>query len=238
MIQSDDAIALGEIIIPSLNIVQGVGDLCALYNPGQIVFAKEFVLADAPDKRDKNSESTPAVQVVILGFRPTRFAEKVPGGEQGRIFASEKEVEAVGGTTSYKEAYDGDEQVRSYFQPLASAILLLSAPENFDGSLDETFPFEVGSLRFALSMWHMRGVAYTHAARPLKTARTLGFLRRGYSARYVLVTTKWKSFGKNSCFIPVVKSGEVTDPGVLELSSDVLGSLLGTGRESSAAGAV
>lgn len=229
---SDDSISLGEIQIPTLNIVQGVGQLMETFDPGAIIYGKEHQLANPPSKnaKDGNKESTPVVELIVIGFRPTRWAEKIAGGEQGRICNSEEYVYTIGGTTDYNEAYEAGKQVKAFFQPLATALVLVRAPENFDpATVEDTFPFECAvegkSVRYALASWHLRGTGFTNGAKPLKTERKLGKLKGGYTSRVVHFTTLLKHFGTNKAYIPVLRIRDATTDEQRVLAREVLESL-------------
>lgn len=234
---SDDSISLGEIQIPTLNIVQGVGELVKKFDAGAVIFGKEHQLANPPQKnaKDGNKESAPPVELIVIGFRPTRWAEKIAGGEQGRICNSEEYAYQLGGTTDYNEAFQGGKQVKAFFQPLATALVLVRAPANFDPkTVEDVFPFacEVPGAdgnpvlaRYVLAAWHLRGTGYTNAAKPLKTERKLGKLKGGYTSKVVQFTTLLKPFGSNVAYIPVVRVKEATTDAQRELAREVLESL-------------
>lgn len=239
---SDDAIQVADISLPVLNLVQGVGELSAIFDPGSIVFNKALVLAHAPAKGPGN-ESDP-IRILVLGFRPTRYAEQIKGGERGRIFNSEAAVFEAGGTTVWKEAFVDGEQVKDYFQALATAVILVEAPVS-SADDEDTFPLSApdnaGTVRrYGLALWHLRGTGFTNAAKPLKTARALSWLRKGYPTKFVTVRTMLKTFGSNRAFIPIVRPPRMDDPeatpsaAMAELAASVISALSGSGPESNA----
>lgn len=237
----DDRILMADLKIPSLNIVQGVGDLCKAFTAGEIVFDKKHVLAKAPPKNPKTDAAQTPIRMVVLGFRPTRYAEKIDGGEQGRILATLSDVERAGGTTVWNEAYSGrgKERVQNkpYFQPLASALILIAAPEGVtklgEDDVDVVFPLALevdGKVvnRFAMAFWHLRGTAHTAVARPLKTHRISGVLRcaDGYKSRWLEIGTEYKPYDDgHGAFLPTYRIAGPTEPRIRELAADVLRSL-------------
>jgi hypothetical protein len=234
LIASDDAIRMEDIVLPTLNIVQGVGDLCTSFDPGSLIFDKVLILAEAPDKGI--GKEGPPIRMLVLGFRPVRYCEKVAGGDRGRLFNTEAQVAAAGGTTVYKEAYSDGEQIKDYYQALATAVVLIEAPDGAES--EDMFPLEAmdnaGNLRrYALALWHLRGTGYTNAAKPLKTARALTYLRKGYASRIITVRTVLKPYGTNKAFIPVVRPPQMGDtegspsPALAALAKSVLDSLTG-----------
>lgn len=231
---SDNAISLGEIIIPTLNVVQGVGALVENFDSGTIVFDKKFAIANPPKKSGPNgapATSTPDVNLILIGFRPVRYAEKLEGGDQGRIFNTEADVYNNGGTTDYASSHEGTKLIAPYFQPLTTALMLVEAPKDFDKSrVEEVFPYECqdGDVlrRYAVCQWHLRGASYTAAARPLKTARKLGSLRKGYTTKRLSLTVAWKKFGGDKgAFVPTVVIGQDTSENQRQLAAEVLESL-------------
>lgn len=241
VIVDDDKIALADIIIPTLNIVQGVGDLNKAFDQGAVIFDKKHVVAAAPPKSAAGKPQTP-VSLVVIGFRPTRYAEKIQGSSGGgRILKTLSEVEAVGGTTVWKEAFTGSGktkvQNKPYFQPLATALVLVQAPADVSGladPVDTVFPMTIereGSepIRFGIAFWHLRGTSHTAVARPLKTARTLGVLRGpvGYKGRWITVGTEYKPFEDGAAaYVPKFRIGESTPDDVRELAKGALDALL------------
>lgn len=238
---SDDAISLGEIRLPALNIVQGVGDLMKTFDQGSFVFDQKLALTKPPAKGKLGSETTPPLQILVIGFRPTRWAEKVAGGARGRIVNSEDNVYAVGGSTDYKSTHDGAGNLTgAYFERLATALILIRAPDQIIKDLEkepdqlaELFPYEVApdpakpteTQRFALAQWHLRGSAHSGAAVPLKTARKLTFLKAGYTSRIIEVTCTLKPFGKNSAYVPIVRPGAHATEAHRSTAAEILASL-------------
>lgn len=243
LVVDDDRILLTELVIPTLNLVQGVGDLAASFEAGSWVFDKTHTIATPPPKDPKRPGATvPApVEMVVIGFRPTRYSEKMPGGSGGRILNTVADVARVGGTTVYDEAYEGKgkerKQKRPYFTPLATALILLKAPADVSGlssDVEAVFPMDVvdgeGKVtRFAIGFWHLGNTAFTHVARPLKTARTLGVLRgdSGYKGRWIKASCTFKEWddGKSG-YSPVVKIGDKTSDAIRQAAQLALDSLL------------
>lgn len=220
---SADHIDFDQLTLPGLKIVQGVGDLSQIFSPGQLVLSTPgdvmVDLCEAPAKRPNDPPQVPIRVLVVAIRRDDRYSEKIVGGARGRLFSTEQEVLANGGTTNYDEAKATGKPL---FQPLATALILVAKPEN---RVDESglFSIEVGDSKYALALWHLKGVLYTNGAKPLRTARKFGFLKGGYPTREVLVTTALKSYGQNSAYIPVIKPGAVSGPEVLATVKEILG---------------
>lgn len=222
-----------DIILPRLNIVQNIGELVKAFPRGAIVFNQRTVLFTAPilpviDQATGNATvagtpASPPINIVCLGFRPTRYAEKVPGGGRGIIVNTEAEVRANGGTLDYTEhklkAKDGMKR----FEYLAEAMLAIERPDSIadDGTV---FVFPVDGKKYALALWAMKGTAYTAAAkRVFFTERQVGCLQKGYPSRSFSMTTRLENYpGGNSAWIPVLIPGKESSPEFLRWVDKVL----------------
>lgn len=222
---SDDPedIDFSQLSLPTFKIVQGVGDLSQSFNPGQIVVVGKgevlVPIADAPPKNAKDKPQQPVNVVIIAISRNDRFSEKIAGGARGRLFETEKQVFDSGGTTNWDE---NKATGKPYFERLATALLLVEKPEGLEDETG-TFSFSADGKQFALVIWHLKGIGYTNAAKPLRTARRFGYLKAGYSSVSVEVGTALKSFGQNSAYIPTVKPGEPTTEELRNVVAEVLG---------------
>lgn len=222
---SDDPedIDFSQLSLPTFKIVQGVGDLSQSFNPGQIVVVGKgdvlVPIADAPPKNAKDKPQQPVNAVIIAISRNDRFSEKILGGARGRLFDTEKQVFDNGGTTNWDE---GKATGKPYFERLATALLLVEKPEGLEDETG-TFSFSADGKQFALVIWHLKGIGYTNAAKPLRTARRFGYLKAGYSSVSVGIGTALKSYGQNSAYIPTVKPGEPTTEELRKVVAEVLG---------------
>jgi len=221
-----------DIILPRLNIVQGVGTLKDAFPQGAIVHGQSTVLYEPPvlDKNTGNiaKAGTKPLIVTVLGFRPTRYAEKIAGGARGLIVNSEAEVRAAGGTLDYKEWELKQKSGMKRFEPLVDAFIAIEKPGHIedDGSI---FTFPVGdgekAKLYALSLWGLKGTAYTAACKKvLYTQRAIGCLRAGgYPSYAFAITTRLEKFpGGNSAWVPVLVPFEKSSPDFLEFAKNVL----------------
>jgi hypothetical protein len=122
-----------DIILPRLNIVQGVGNLKDQFPQGAIVFNQSTVLFVPPDIDPQTGNvrraATAPVGITVLGFRPSRFVEKIEGGGKGLIVNTEAEVRSNGGTLDYKEHKLKKASGMRLFQVLAEGLVAIERPE-------------------------------------------------------------------------------------------------------------
>lgn len=199
LVLGDSLPSFDDIILPRLNIVQNIGDLKDSFPLGAIVFNQTTVLFTPPivNGKTKIVEKPASAPLVItcLGFRPTRFVEKVEGG-RGMIVKTEDEVRANGGTLDYNEWMLKKADGMKRFEPLAEALIAVERPEIVADD-DTVFVYPVAGKKLALALWGQKGTAYTAAAkRVFFTNRAMGCLRGGYPTRSFNFTTVWKTFGE------------------------------------------
>ena len=210
----DDSMDAGDLVLPRLNIVQKVGDLSNVFVPGTIVLNGQLELAKAPAP---NAESAP-LNLLVIGFQPTIYAEKVEGGLRGNLVNSEQEVVAKGGTLDWNEYKQAGKPL---YQRLATAMVLIEQPAGLDAS---SFPVEVCGKRYALALYSMKGTSYTNGAKHFKSARKIGHLcANGYRGGFWLFSSKLKKFESNYAFIPVVRPSAETSEEFRAALKDFLG---------------
>jgi hypothetical protein len=231
----DQNIGFEDIILPRINIVQKVGDLSEIFNPGEIVLKQSLVIHNPGKPAIGPAPAVPGnppLNLVILGFKKTQFAEKVAGGAQGILAHTELEVAKNGGTLDYKEWEASEAAAKApgstvkalrLFQRLATALVLVEKPAHIADTDHIEFPYECEGKFYALVLWSMKGTAYTHAAKTMFTARKIGHLRSGYAKATWSLTTKMTKFGENYAAVPVVKAGPRTSDAFQKFALDVLG---------------
>lgn len=215
-----------DIILPRLNIVQGVGLLKDNFPFGSIVFNQQAVLYVPPDIDMKTGTvkraGTPPVNLTVLGFRPTRFAEKVSGGARGIIVDTEEAVRANGGTLDYNEWKLKQNAGMKRFEYLAEALVAVERPTGLADD-DTIFVYAVDGKKYALAIWGLKGTAYTAAAkRVFFTARSMGCLRSGYPSWNYAVSTISKQTEGNTYAVPVCLPAAKSTPAMLEFVGGIL----------------
>lgn len=218
-----------EIMLPRVNIVQNIGGLKDSFESGTLLLNRDLPLFLGPaiDKSGNVTRAgTPPVTMIVLGFRPTRYVEKVEGGAKGIIVDSEEAVTKAGGTLDYQEWNLKKAHGMKRFEPLADALVAIKRPESVkdDGTV---FTFSVDGAKWTLALWGMRGTSYTAAAKKVFfTARSIGCLKAGgYPSFTFFISTKEEEYpGGRKAWIPVCKAGEPTSPELLKWVADVLNS--------------
>jgi hypothetical protein len=221
-----------EIVLPRINIVQNIGKLSESFPKGAILFNQALVIFTPPEMDARTNTiktpATPPVTMIALGFRETRYCEKVEGGGEsgarGIIVSTEAEVRANGGTLDYAEYTLKKGSGMKRFEPMADALVAIQRPE-FCADDDSTFTYEVEGVKYAIALWAMRGTAYTAAAkRVFFTARKMGCLKKGgYPSWQFAISTRLEKYpGGHSAWVPVAIQDKVTTPKFLEFAAQVL----------------
>lgn len=215
--------------LPRINLVHPLGDLKDSFPQGAIVFNQNTLLF-SPAVVNKAASTiikpaTEPVNITVLGFpRPTRYVEKVEGGERGMLVDSEDAVRNAGGTTDYKEAQLKKASGMKYFQPLADMLVAIARPEIVSDD-DTVFSFPVGATeKYTIGLFACKATAYTAVCKSvLFPARKLGVLRGGYPAHSFNLSTKLKSFpGGNEAWVPVLTPRVKSSPEFLEFAKTIL----------------
>jgi len=226
-IMGDSLPGFREIILPRINIVQGVGMLKDSFPQGAIVHGQNLVLFTPAviDKATGNAKVAPLppVNITILGFRPTRFVEKIAGGERGMMCSSEAEVRAAGGTLDFNEWNLKKASGMKRFEYLAEAFITIKRPEHVadDGTV---FIYDIAGEKYALALWAMKGTAYTAAAKAVFfTARKMGCLQKGgYPSWNYSFTTRSKPYAGNTFYVPVCIPNAPSTPAFLDFARALL----------------
>jgi len=229
----DRNIDFKDIIVPRLNVVQKVGDLSELFDPGCIVLNQSTVI-HIPENKAKTPPVVGSGPLVLtpIGCRPLQYAEKVSGGGRGLFVNSEAEVAAANGTLDYKEwkAGKGTPNGKKRFEEYATFLFLVKQPKALlPDEEHQVFTHEIDGEYYTLALMGLKGVWFTGFAKRLFTERKIGFLRAGgYASFNWNLTTFVKSFtgddgGTNYAIAPVLANGTKNTPALLSYVKDGLG---------------
>lgn len=189
----DENLTLDDIILPRLNIVQRIGDLSAVFRPGDLVLDKTLVLP-AP------------LHIILIGLGPLQYAEKVEGGTGGLLCRNLQQVAEVGGTIDYQTAKTMN---KTLFQLMRTGLIAIEKPESVDAGLH--FTQEWNGHLFCVALWSMKGSAYTHAVKAVfNTQRKLGLTRKGHITQSwnLEVNPAFKFKNGNIAAVPMVKPAD------------------------------
>jgi hypothetical protein len=227
LVLGDQVPTFDQIILPRVNLVASVGGLKDSYSPGSFLYDQRVILYVPPMVNAKTSkverEGTPPVIVTVLGFRPTRYVEKVQGGGRGILCNTEEEVRKNSGTLSYQEWMLKKADGMRRFDYLAEALLAIERPETCadDGTV---FTYTVEGKQFALGLYAMKGSAYTVAKRSLFTPRSIGCLKEGYPTYSFALSSRLEPTPdkQSTYWLPVFVPNKRSTPEFLKFAASVL----------------
>lgn len=196
----EEEVDVGDIRFPRLNIAQKTsGAELVKLGLGQFILNKELALGEK-------------IRLVVIGFQPKKYSEKVKyGAPQGKMANSLEEVEALGGTVQWRESKENaaSGSTKPWFQPMVTALLLIEKPEN---ASDERFIYELDGKFYAPALFTVKSTSYDSFFVKLNSEQKLGLLRKGYPTRTVEVTSSLRKFTGGEAWVPEVKVLEETGP--------------------------
>lgn len=229
-----------EMILPRVNLVQNIGKLKDNFEPGTLLYDQKLPLFIPGKLNDQTKTvvraSTPPVTMTFVGFRPTRFVEKVIGGGKGLIVNTEDAVRAAGGTLDYTEWKAKEAAGMKRFEPLADGMVVIERPELVADD-DTIFVYEIEGKKYAIALWAVRGTSYTNLCkRVLFPARRMGALRKGgFPSWCWSLSSREESFGANRSWIPIALPKAKNSPAIVDFVREILtGVSAPTGQEPAA----
>lgn len=201
-------IEIGDLKLPRINFVQKSGDLSDSFEFGAILFNKEVVIGDEAN----------AFEFTLLTIKK-QYQEDLPYKKDGptpRVFNKAEEVRAAGGSLRY-----GDD---GYYAEMATALVLVKAPENAEPDTLEThFFYEFEGQHYALALWTLAKSAYNACAKKLITAGTMGHLKGGNFTKGKWTCKSLKKSGNgNTWVVPEVKTAGMNTPEFQKFVHDCL----------------
>lgn len=223
-----------DIILPRLNLVQNIGGLKDSFPPGALVYNQATTLFVPPFINAKTNtierQATPPVILTVIGFKPTRYSEKIEGGVKGMIVDTEDEVRAAGGTLDYAEWQLKKKDGMRRFEPLADALVAIQRPEAVADD-DTIFTYSVEGVKYTLALWALHGTVYTAACkRVFFPARAVGCLRKmadgsgGYPTWAYAVSTREETYKNgNKSWVPVCVPARKNTVAFIEFVRSIIG---------------
>jgi hypothetical protein len=191
-----------DLVLPRLVVVQKVGELSTVFPPGSILLGGNLTLVPAPTDMNPGG----SLRLCFVGLQPTTFSEKVAGGLGGRYCRTKEEVVKLGGTTDWNEH---QALKKPLFQSVCVSLVFIEQPAGVDAA---QFPYACEGKNYQLALYTMKGIAYTNAARHVKSAIKIGWLREAgvTSAGFWTLQAQLKKYGTNYAYTPVLKPAEKT----------------------------
>jgi len=229
-----------EMIIPRVNLVQYSGILKESFEPGTLLYNQQTPLHIPAKINEKlktiERAATPPVNVTFIGFRPTRYVEKVPGGGKGLMVATEQAVREAGGTLDYNEWKLKEASGMKRFEYLADGMVVIERPEIVADD-DTVFTFEIDGKKYTLALWAVRGTAYTNLCKKiLFPARRIGNLRLGgFPSWNFSLSSREESRFNNKYFIPFAMPKAKSTPAMISFIKEIVEGIPTTATEEQAA---
>jgi len=216
-----------ELIIPRVNLVQFSGELKDTFDPGTLVYNQQTPLHIPAKINEKDKvvvrAATPPVVMTFIGFRPTRFVEKVPGGGKGLMVNTEDAVRAAGGTLDYNEWKLKEKDGMKRFEYLADGMVVIERPEIVADD-DTVFTYEINGKKYTLALWAVRGTAYTNLCKKiLFPARRMGNLRLGgFPSWCYAVSSREAITAGNKYFTPFAMAKAKSTPEMIAFVKEIV----------------
>lgn len=198
----------GDLKIPGLNLVQGVGPLSEFFTPGQVIYNGEEVIYTPPGP----NQPVPApVKITVVKARKF-LQEKLPYGSEvmPRRFNTEQEARGAGLYPLW-EKNDAPKDA-GFFQPVLDCQVLIEG----DPEKNSSWPLEFEGKVYAMARWYIQSVAYNVAAKTILTATQLGGLRNHLFEGYWLLAPKREKVGQNLVWLPRIRWGNKHTPEFIE----------------------
>lgn len=180
--------------LPKLNIVQGMSgdDIKAIGPEGTIVLNKAIALPQP-------------VRLVIYGFRPKIYCEKMPkfGQEGSRTAHNLQEVADFGGTDQWRLSRENKEagSKKPYFEPSVTAAVLIEKPAQIDPGAEELFSVATSDGKFfAPALFWIKGISYGGFFVKAQSELKLGLLRAGYATHVCELTSAIPPRSQNEAY--------------------------------------
>lgn len=185
-----------DLITPTLNVVQKVGDLSNIFDSGSLVLDKTTLLV----KRDQPLEVI-AVSITKSYSEDTQFGEEM--GDRASTLA---EVRAKGGQIEDRDA-------ENFWTSVARIIFLVKQTETVAEEAAPLFYQQIGNDNYLLAQFYARKSAYSAVAKPLFTLKAM----QGSASKLAYkFTSSLYTFNGNSWFKPNLRPAGKPGEAVVE----------------------
>jgi len=200
-----------DVSIPQLKLVQSIGPLSEIFEPGLLVINNEAPITDEPNK----DNPTP-LSITIIGLQK-QFEENLEWGsdDRPRVFDTEAEVAEAGGHLNWAKGPKG-KLIKPPFSPVASILVAVKAPDVEDEGILSHFPYEFNCGKdkalaqyngfYTVVVFRAKGAGYTRMAKPIITAATMSDLKtKGLISGAWAMGARREKLGENLVYVPVIK---------------------------------
>ena len=178
-----------DLVIPRLNIVQGVGPLSEIYTPGDIVYNKEVLLVPKDEP----------ITLTVLSIKKD-YVERLPYDPQGprpREFSTLEEVADAGYWVDWRDNQPPPVKER------AEILILIQKPGEIDSN---AFNMDYEGTLHTLAVWTVMGTAYTRAAKRIFSAVQIELSQTGLMSGLWELSATREQIGGNFVFVPTLRS--------------------------------
>lgn len=197
------AITQRDIPMPVLSIAYGVGELATRFSPGDLILDREYMLV----------QKTQPLNVVVISanvyWKEYLDQAAFQAGLKARIFNTEEEVLASGGTIGY-----GPNGERPTFKRAMTLKMLIEKPANVTCML---FAWDINGKSYAPAVWYVDKTAYQRGKGRgvgLEIVKQASFAlkQRSLLAGKWQITTAYEEVGTNKVIAPSIRLvGQHTD---------------------------
>ena len=183
--QVEGSVDRGDLIIPRLSIVHGVGPLSEVFDAGDLVLNRDTLLVAKEEP----------ISLTVLSIKKT-YEERLAydaNGPRPKAWDSREELVADGLHTEWKN--NEPPPVRE----VAAILCLIEKPEGIESL---SFNIEHDNKHYGVAVWTVRGTAYTRAAKKVFSASAIELAGSGLLAGRWTLYTKRDQIGGNFVFVP------------------------------------
>lgn len=183
-------ISPGDIRLPRLQLVHGVGGLSETYHPGDIVLGGDNLLVEKGQPLDMIVLSARQYWKEYCG------AGKYDPNHRPASYLTEEEVIAAGGTTRWENG------IGPTFNRAMTLTLLIKQPKDLVCGL---FGIEIKDNVYAPAVWDVDKSAYRRVAPQVLTAAQFSLRARGLLSGMFQLSTRTEKINQNNTIVPVFK---------------------------------